>query len=248
MVLWSSTGLHMTMVFSRSSMTLPNLDPTLLREGRLQRYLRKLLKNGHLDRCIYGKIYPSGSQPARIYGLPKMHKARKPNSTPPFRPIVSSIGTYNYELAKYLCILLEPHIPSEYCALDTFTFVREINEFSSFKIRSMFSVKDPVPVELRSNVVYKFTCASCNSCYVGETTRHLSTRIREHLNRDRPSHIFQHLQQFEACRNSYSAECFEVIDQATTKFQVKIKEALHISWEQPSLNKQLYHVNLTLSF
>ena len=45
----------------------------------------------------------------------------------------------------------------------------------------MFSVKDPVPVELRSNAVYKFTCASCNSCYVSETSRHLSTRIREHL-------------------------------------------------------------------
>ena len=45
----------------------------------------------------------------------------------------------------------------------------------------MFSVKDPVPVELRSNVAYKFTCESCNSCYVGETSRHLSTRIREHL-------------------------------------------------------------------
>ena len=120
--------------------------------------------------------------------------------------------------------------------------------FSSFKIRNMFSVKDPVPVELRSNVVYKFTCASCNSCYVGETSRHLSTRIREHLNRDKASHIFQHLQQSEACRNSCSAECFKVIDRATTKFQVKIKEALHISWEKPSLNKQLYHVNLTLSF
>ena len=72
--------------------------------------------------------------------------------------------------------------------------------------------------------------------------------IREHLNRDRASHIFQHLQQSEACRNSCSAECSKVIDRATTKFQVKIKEALHISWEQPSLNKQLYHVNLTLSF
>ena len=67
--------------------------------------------------------------------------------------------------------------------------------FSSFKIRNMFSVKDPVPVELCSKVVYKFTCASCNSCYVGETSRHLSTRIREHLNRDRTSHIFKHLQQ-----------------------------------------------------
>ena len=54
-------------------------DPTLLREGRLQRFLRKLLKNGHLDRCVYVKIYSSGSQPARIYGLPKMHKAREPN-------------------------------------------------------------------------------------------------------------------------------------------------------------------------
>ena len=106
---------------------------------------------------------------------------------------------------------------------------------------------EPVAVELRSNVVYKFTCASCNSCYVGETSRHLSTRIREHLNRDRTSHIFEHLQQSVACRNSCSAECFEVIDRATTKFQVKIKEALHISWEQPALNKQLYHVNLTLS-
>ena len=71
----------------------------------------------------------------------------------------------------------------------------------------MFSVKDPAPVALRSNVVYKFTCASYNSCYVGETSRHLSTCIREHLNRDRTSHIFQHLQQSEACRNSRSVVC-----------------------------------------
>ena len=107
--------------------------------------------------------------------------------------------------------------------------------FSSLKIRNMFSVKDPVPVELRSNVDYKFTCTSCNSYYVGETSRHLSTRIREHLNRDRTS-------QSEACRNSCSAKCFKVIDHATTKFQVKIKEARHISWEQ------LWDVNVTLSF
>ena len=60
--------------------------------------------------------------------------------------------------------------------------------FSSFKMRSMFSVKDVVPVKLCSNVIYKFTCASGNSCYVSETSGHLSTRIREHLNRDRTSH------------------------------------------------------------
>ena len=56
-----------------------------------------------------------------------MHKPRAANSTSPFRPIASSIGTYNYNLAKLLSNLLQPHIPSEYVALDTFTFVREIN-------------------------------------------------------------------------------------------------------------------------
>ena len=30
-------------------------------------------------------------------------------------------------------------------------------------------------------------------------------------------------------------------------FQIKIKETLNIGWENPSLNKQVNHVNLTLS-
>ena len=46
--------------------------------------------------------------------------------------------------------------------------------FSSFKIGNLFSVKHPVPRGLRAGVVYKFLCAGCNACYVGETTRHFS--------------------------------------------------------------------------
>ena len=87
-------------------------DPTILREGKLQRYLRKLNMAGHLDDRTYTSIYPCGSQPARIYGLPKMHKLRGPNGLPKFRPIVSFIGTYSYDLAKFLCGLLTPHIPT----------------------------------------------------------------------------------------------------------------------------------------
>ena len=33
---------------------------------------------------------------------------------------------------------------------------------------SMFSVRDPIPVDLRSRVVYKFSCAGCNACYIRE--------------------------------------------------------------------------------
>ena len=121
-------------------------DPTLLREGQLQRFLRKLKATGHLDTDTYSKIYPTGSQPARIYGLPKMHKPRGPDSIPPFRPRVSSIGMNNYELAKYLCCLLQPHIPFNYCTQDSFTFVGEIqklrlsgNFMVSFDVESLFT-------------------------------------------------------------------------------------------------------------
>ena len=61
--------------------------------------------------------------------------------------------------------------------------------FSTFKLRNMFSVKDSVPQGLRSRVVYKFSCAGCNASYIGETTRHLCTRVREHLLSDKSSHV-----------------------------------------------------------
>ena len=38
-------------------------------------------------------------------------------------------------------------------------------------------------------VVYKFTCADYNACYVGKTVQHFSTGVKEHL--ARASHIFQ---------------------------------------------------------
>ena len=52
---------------------------------------------------------------------------------------------------------------------------------TTFKIKNLFNVKDAVPEGLRTRVAYKFSCASCNACYVGETSRHFSTRVREHL-------------------------------------------------------------------
>ena len=38
----------------------------------------------------------------------------------------TSVGTYNYNLAKYLCNLLSPHRPEQYCTKDTFKFVEEL--------------------------------------------------------------------------------------------------------------------------
>ena len=119
---------------------------------------------------------------------------------------------------------------------------------TNIKVGSMFSVKDPVPLDLRSRVVYKFLCAGCNACYIGETSRHLSTRVREHLSRDRNSHVYQHLQQSQACRCLANKNCFSIVDCAPNKLQLMLKEAMQIKWENPTLNKQLKHADLTLSF
>ena len=49
-------------------------DPTKLRERQHQRFLRTLKNRGFFTDESYDKIYPSGSKPASIYGLPRIHK------------------------------------------------------------------------------------------------------------------------------------------------------------------------------
>ena len=118
--------------------------------------------------------------------------------------------------------------------------------FSSFKVGGLLSVKDPILSGLRSCVAYKFLCAGCTTCYVGETTRHFSTHVREHLETDMASHIFKHLEGSTACRSACFLDSFTIIDQASSRFTLKIKEALHILLEKPTLNAQVNHVNLKL--
>ena len=61
----------------------------------------------------YDKLFPSGSAPARIYSTPKMHKFSSSDSYPKLRLIVSSIDTFNYNLARFLCDLLSPLVPND---------------------------------------------------------------------------------------------------------------------------------------
>ena len=46
-------------------------NPTLTGEGQLQGFLRKIKDKNLFVENTYKKIYPSGSKPAIIYGLPK---------------------------------------------------------------------------------------------------------------------------------------------------------------------------------
>ena len=74
----------------------------------------------------YNKLYLSGSAPARVYGTPKMPKFSSSDSFPKLRPVVSSIGTFNYNLAGYLCDLPSPLVPNYCSCKDTFSFASQI--------------------------------------------------------------------------------------------------------------------------
>ena len=55
------------------------------------------------------------------------------------------------------------------------------------------------------------------------------TRTEEHIKKVNKSHIFKHLHATATCFDSYNPLCFKIIDKANSKFDLKIKEALHIN-------------------
>ena len=88
------------------------------------------------NKIEYDKLYPCGSALARIYGTPKMQEFSSSDLFPKLPPIVSSIGTFNYNLARFLCDLLSPLVPN-----DPFSFVSQIK---TANLSKKFLVSDNV--------------------------------------------------------------------------------------------------------
>ena len=112
------------------------------RENKLIRFIRdSLLKKKLISNTVYQDLFPSGSTPGILYGLPKVHKINCP-----VRPILSAIGTYNYKLAKFLVPLLQPITSNQFTVKDSFSFVNEISSYpnqsyfmASFDVASLFT-------------------------------------------------------------------------------------------------------------
>ena len=85
-------------------------------------------------------MHPSGSAPSCIYGTPKIQKLSSSDSFPKLRPIISSIGNFNYNLARFFCDLLSPLVPNDYSCKDTFFLNLRMQIFPvSYDITSLFT-------------------------------------------------------------------------------------------------------------
>ena len=107
-------------------------------------------------------MHPSGSAPACIYAAPKMHKFPSSGSFPKLFPIISSIGTFNYNLTRFFHDLLSPLVPSDYSCKDTFSFVSQIENANlsrkfivSYDVTSLFTNIPPQEtIDIAINLIF----------------------------------------------------------------------------------------------
>ena len=115
---------------------------------------------------------------------------------------------------------------------------------STTRLSNFFRFKDKVPFNLRSNVVYKFSCGRCNATYYGETCRHLNVRVGEHSDistltgkksKARKTTAVKDHMLF--CDHIVSLDDFKILTSSNSEFHLKIKESLLISPDKPELNR-----------
>ena len=119
------------------------MHPLLKEEQRITDTLSELYKNQKISEDLFNKLRPSGSQPARLYGLAKVHKQDMP-----MRPVLSMPGSAYYNVAKQVAIWLS-HVPE--CKINCST--EEVcNKLSSVKLEADEELVSFDVVSLYTNV------------------------------------------------------------------------------------------------
>ena len=142
----------------------------------------------------------------------------------------------------------------QYRGRETDNIVRKLNNYNVpvktvitlRKLKTVLpSLKPSVPKFLRSNVVYQIRCPGCDASYVGQTVRHVKSRIAEHRNIKQP--VGAH---FQACiATPPSLDDVEIVSTTTRGVNhLMTLEALVINERNPELNTKDEYRSLTLKF
>ena len=103
-----------------------NSDPTKITERKVKNVLWKI--KSKFSPNEYKQLYPTGSSLVKFYGTAKIHKLSQCDQVqkPPIRPIISSIDTATYRLAKHLAKLLSLLSASKYNLKSTKDFIGKL--------------------------------------------------------------------------------------------------------------------------
>ena len=112
--------------------------------------------------------------------------------------------------------------------------------YETTKIKDSFKIKDKVPKEICSQLVYRFTCpGDPGTSYIGHTIRNLRERAKEHLNPKKGTAVGNHIMVCEKCQQEgASINDFTILRRCRNRIESAIQEALLIKREKPILNTQ----------
>ncbi len=123
----------------------------------------------------------------------------------------------------------------------------------SFRLSNFFPFKDKIPCELRSHVVYLYKCQCCGALYVGQTRRHIHTRISEHMGvspltgkKRSVSTMSGILAHIHTTKHQISPSDFKILSTGTSETDLLIRESLFISKLNPILNANIRSAPLDL--
>lgn len=92
---------------------------------------------------------------------------------------------------------------------------------------------------LEKSGVYKIKCGDCNHIYVGQSGRSLKTRLKEHLDSKRPSHVADHMLHYNHHTNIDNVEILHLSQKGK---RLDLLEAFEIklnSLKAPLINQQV---------
>ena len=113
---------------------------------------------------------------------------------------------------------------------------------SDFSIGSFFKGKDQIPDELKSNIVYKYTCDTCQASYIGSSTKQAKFRFSQHIGISPRTMLPLNSPPFSSIRNhcsdldhrikmsNFSIMCTSEVS------DIRILESLYIFKIKPTLN------------
>ena len=105
----------------------------------------------------------------------------------------------------------------------------------------LVSPKDKDNIKKKSNVIYWFRCnkIDCEEEYIGESSRTFEERYKEHLKAPSPIHEHQN-----CTGHITSVENFKIIGREDHNMTRAITEAIYITVNNPTLNRNIGKYNL----
>ena len=153
--------------------TIIQADPTIKLKNKLITKLKKIKLDTGLDDITYRRMYPTGAVIPKFYGLPKVHKENTP-----LRPIVSSIGSVSYGVAKEVARIIKPLVgATEYHVNNYMEFTKEIKKMkleegeclTSYDVSALFT---SIPISSALDII--------NNKLQDDTDFHNRTKMSTH--------------------------------------------------------------------